>query len=604
MKLWTIIALLAGVCGARAQNVAAPVAPQTGEIALDGRVVAIDALTDCVTIAASGFENSVGNRQQFEREKPKILRLAPAAVLRDLRLNGAASLADLKVGDVVRAVGRNTDAALQTRALSWSSVEPPNPPDPDTPLALRVLMPPPEHFRGASVSWVEASFRSRREIYGNEDDSSVPILMLAARVNGAAALRLVELQTPNDSFVGAQGSPSWPLSDGTKAQTWVFESVDPRQQTVRARYEMWAPGAPAETGGEFFSELPVEIPIPEAPNGVLEPHTKYQTPRGATVELIRVEADDAKKHLKFSWKWTPPADAPDAQLTFNTSTLKSGGAPLYGSGSSTGGNDGNSGQVDEEIFVLPRGAPLTSELLLTEKAVSWRRTEFIHTFDVELPVAKIAAALPPPRVESDALLLQTSAENIAAALEISPIAGERISLWLKPANEAIETKAGLSQRVLLNQVNFNAPGQIESKEYFYGARGPLFWHADNAVASETETGWRVAPPPFAAQVTGAQMTVMAQLARVYENAHRFENIPLPRPGEIMELDDKWSDESVEVRKIGWVTPDTPDYEELKKYGGAHGRKRHVGHRLPTSARVDGRESRVEQRAFQCWRRAV
>ncbi len=549
---------------------------EDGEIALEGKIVGVDALKNEVQLDATAFQSREGKRQTFPKAKPKTLLLSPKTQLFDERTEAAATLRDLKIGATIRATGRDGGSGkpFALRLLRWSSTEVP---DPDTPRPLVPLLPPSKTWKGVNVRVVDAGFKPRAQLFPGANMAPQQITwMMAVRGVSSDAVRFVGLQTPEGFIEHANGQAGWPLSDGTSANAFEFAEVKPMWKSVRARFEVAAPGAPTDTRGEMSGEIPVEIPVPSETNGVLEPHTKWKTPRGATIELARVEAVDATKRLKIFWKWTPPKDAPDAHIFFNLGSLKTGDEPIYGAGMSVGGNDGQRGRVEEEIGILPRGKTLSGNLLVHGFAPSWRKSEFLHTIEFELPVAATIAALPPKLLENRPAPIEIQTTGGIARLEAPHAEGpyQVFPLWLSPTPNDKPAKNGIEERLLLREVRVQKPDGNQTKSNYWGHDGNTFWHDDLAFARSDETGWRLMLSPEEAAAT-MQITATAQRTQIFQGDHSAQNIPTPARGQTRDLGEDFGDDVVSVRKIAWVEPnhwkDTPFVRDNLRFKiGPHG----------------------------------
>lgn len=556
--LLCLLPLFVGVARAQEAPVIAP-----DEIALEGRILGVDGMKNEVQLDATAFVASSGRRQTFSKSKPKTLQLLPETKLFDERLEKAGTLGDLKIGLLVRATGRDGGSGkpLVVRLLNWIS---PEAPDPDTPPALVPLLPPGITWHGTSFRIIDASFKtiSQTHVLSNaSDDESEPLWMMTWRAKPEGAVRLIDIQTPEEPLDRPTSQPLKILSDGTRVFSPIFSRVNPRWKSVRARFEITAADAPPDASGVFQKQIDISIPVPPGRNGVLAPHTQWRTPKGGTVELASVEAKDDVGHIRMTFRWTPPTSAPDARIECSLNNFHIDGdtpTPLGGSYS----HQSYEGQKMEmhEFDSLPRTGPLRATLLIKESAASWRKGEFFRREEVDLPVSEIVAVSPPPRLETTTVPLQVETPRAIARLEgpyghnlQTEAASHHLILWLSPKQDGeAPVRNGVEQRVLLRSVHSQLGGATPDDRTAFGVDGNTFWHADHAPAVAGETGWQLY---IDGKGSGPlQLTATAQLASLFEGDHRFENIPIPARGETRELGEDWGDDVVNVRKIAWIEP--------------------------------------------------
>lgn len=545
------------------------------EILLEGRITVVDESHGEVQIEATAFELPSGHRRELEPPKTKTIHVSDQTQFFDERTRLSASLHDLKVGLTVRVAGHDNGSGqpLSARVLHWRSPGPAIPVSPSTSSETPSPLPESQTWHNIDLSVVDAGFKPDSHNIG---EILNPPWTLTVRSHSLERVNFVELQTPEVPVTYSQSSDT-KLPDGSVERTFRFPGaqIDPRWPSMRARFEMMDKAAPPNAKGSFVTRLPAEIPIPDKPNGVLEPHLSWTGPNEFKVELVRVEAKDEEKHLKLEWKLTPLTENADAKAYLDTISFQSGDKSLGDVQDDLfGRSNGTNRTVIEDFAMLPRGAPLKGQIYLRVYASSLRKREFIHTVNFDLPISKLATAHPLHYQMPFLSPVDKEAEDTEFRWEGTP--NGAATLWVSPQNEAEAEKN--HTRLLLRSLTVSAPGETDATYdfdgRFYESRGNTFWHSDGTSAGTLETGWRVARPNFGRNCT-LHLTATVASAQVSETEHHFSEIPLPRSGEtqiLTEDKDEWVDDTATVRKIAWVPYGTPEYQSLEKVTGGMGQR--------------------------------
>ena len=348
---------------------------------------------------------------------------------------------------------------------------------------------------------------------------------------------------------------------------WPAPYVDPRWERVRVRFEVTAPGAPAAAHGSFAQEFPVELPIPQlgetTPLGI-----SVTTERGTKVEIADIATKKPEMNgngdrlsnvegtVTLNMSGQKPADVPDAKIDFSLGNYRIDGEEWHPQ------NSGASRNADKMIARLQRPPArvksLQATLTVSESAPQWVLSAYSGVVEFELPVAALLQARPPARLSVLPKLFEAQTEDASARLS-APLWKDgqwQMRVWseMRPLAGAPEDNSNLATRLVISKITSkNAQGgEFNWNGIGADGSGNLFFAPDDAALARDQSAQTVALWAQRETDEPVQISATAQERRFYSSQHEFRGLPIPPRGQTLELNEKWSDESALIRRIGWT----------------------------------------------------
>ncbi|BCM91814.1 hypothetical protein IAD21_03690 [Abditibacteriota bacterium] len=485
---------------------------EAGEIALEGEVRAINGVTGEVTIMATAFATPTG-RKTFPTAKAKTLVTTGATKFVDRRVGTLYALSDLSIGLQLRAVGRDggTGKPMNARLLEWQSLEPQLPPDPDTPIALAGLLPPPQDSKGVKVRVIDSGFQPENRIF-NWSKEGRPVFFVTYRVfppRNAKIERpvyewgnLKELRGPNGAIIRSSGAGS-NVTVG-EGRTLSFPRVNPKWKSVTAIWETTSPDARPDSSGRFQGQFQLAGTLPTPAKPKSEPQTRLETPHGTVYVLQSIECDWEKKTSTYILSVEKPDDVPDVSVDTHIDSISDDKNRNLKSGHTY--QRGTDKQITLAVPVVPEAGAKEAHLSLsvTERSDSWKQKEAYSNLEIELPVASLLKANPPvapaevaaPTEGEQGALPAWNAENetFSARIEEVQRADSLLgTVWVAPK---IKTDDG-AVRTLVETVAMpvalrarTADGHDHPVILFGTEADDTFFHSDGGVPTSGEIAMR------------------------------------------------------------------------------------------------------------------
>jgi hypothetical protein len=469
-----------------------------GELGLEGTVQSIDKATGQISILATAF-STVGARKAITPPKNKILATQGSARLFDARTKRNVEISEVEVGSSVRVVGRDGGAGkpLVVRLLNWSSSEPVDPPDLDTPAPLVGLLPPSQIAAGVRMRVFDAGFAPEKTLF-SWSKKPQPTFFLSYRIfppTGVNAgrhwseyARFVSLTTPDGEIINSSRTDN--IRGKVNARALSFPTVNPRWKSVMASWEVTLPNAPANASGEFAGiyTLQGEAPTPEKP--VVEPNTLVKTPQGTIYTLQSISCDYENKKTTFKISVATSKDVSKVNLlTIPSSITDDRGTELRA----------NSSQTLTSLVLVSDSLPAAGaksidiRLNVNERSESWKKKEFFKLINFEVPVASVVKAKPLdvstigalPSYRAQGELLEGRLDEIA--LEGSEY---RATLWTRPRTDSAtgttneRRQAAVSDGKLLD--SYGREFHVNTS-----STNEVFFHNDGSIMAPDERAYTV-----------------------------------------------------------------------------------------------------------------
>ena len=378
--------------------------------------------------------------------------------------------------------------------------------------------------------------------------------------------------------------------DGTPLMSTAYDGkriysseVSPLWKSVRAEFEVRDLSSPDAVTGrevthrEFKVDTLPALPAEDDEETAIESKIKLVTARGSQLQLVNLTRKKRgdRSVLVAHWKFTPPADAPDAEADIENATAIFLGADgermnnfgLVGGISAYVFQGRGVGEIDVQWLNVPNDVQsINCSLDVIESARQWRADDAFSLVSFDVPVAalwKIAPLAPSaPAVSA----VKARDADVEASWEMhGPDYADQpqVRLWLR---DLAPDKSGEKWTLKGATVPEN-DGQ--TRDLFGATQGwNSLFHTDNSLASADETS--VAFSMYRPENLGAtaDFTLTVQRARTILSAHILPLVPLPKRNDVVEFgpqevfDGLWH-----LRRIAWID-DERLAGDLRFSGGA------------------------------------
>lgn len=532
-------------------------APKAGEIALEGRVTALDAPHHTLDFLVTAFTNPGGRRAFITAPKVRVARVSLATVF--FQSEGKkVSLGDFKVGEEVRVVGKNGDdsAVFEARAVGWSAEQ----------IALdnlhalpsiASLLPAPQKafatsLRLANVKWTrqDAEYNGLKEktpVFTSTWEFQSP--WPKSKDDGGFMMypqslaRLVGLHAPDGTALEAMIPDNRTGSGATPTQLFLRSAdVDPQWPFISVEWEIFDPIATTEAGGRRSSLVTwKKLDFPTKRGQKIAVNRTVATPSGTEINLVSIErvAGDSKtdpEQFLFFLKVEPGEEAPDAELQFSFDHLSSATATYRSkSPNGSGGFDGSLFYLRSGVAAPQNAGPLSLSLRADEKSISLQDRSHFKRLKFQIPVAPVWNAPPVPAIP-DSPIFPIETAHVKGQLESVRVDNNRnwrALLWLQApaatseAEVPIQSESAVDWRYFLRGGNLLKSNGNTSKLWVHASdENTRFVHLDGTRAapgarSHLLTIWADVPPPY-------DLTLSFERGRRLAHSQTLKEIAIPQ----------------------------------------------------------------------------
>ena len=456
MRFLIPLVLLTSVFPAQSQNAR----PRVGEVALEGRIAAFDAIKNVLLLQVSAFSNSSGKSAKLAAPKDKTVIFS----LETPVTNAAGRnflLGDLGVGEEIVAVGRDEGAQLRARLIVWSEkivVAP----DSDTPAAVAPFLPAPQTAFGATLRPFDAQWTRSKTVYGRLGNN-IPMFYSQWKLwsevpagktdygtplpRGALA-KLVRVSGPNGEPLPARlgGTNSSPNEDFAKLNVFG-EGIHPKWPFVTMEWEIRDPQAGDSAAGRSVSLLEWEnLDFPRKVGEKVAVNRALKTPVGASVELLNIERraplrGQESEYLHFDLRFTPGTRAPDAKVQMSLENLT--GESGSHRGTSWGGGSSNNSSFNVRTGIVPPddAGKLKLSVRVVEESASLQDRSKFKNLRFRVPVAPIWDARPLSPFPATKIGARTAALDVQVEEAGRGKQSWNGLLWIRASNAAPNAEA-------------------------------------------------------------------------------------------------------------------------------------------------------------------
>lgn len=344
-----------------------------------------------------------------------------------------------------------------------------------------------------------------------------------------------------------------------------WEGVDPRWDSVKVEMEFRDPAAPAEARGTFEETLEFkDVPVPAKDNSPIAVDRSLLTALGTQVILEKVsvrtveQGDRRQGEILFMLKYDPPKQARDLRVQFgiNPGDLKDDQGTDF-TPAAHGGGDYISRQQTLSVFALPspKAKTFSVKVRVLECAPSLKQWKWFRTFRFDLNLRQVKYKANKPSPKPLAIAAAGSVDVILESMS-RQASNYQARLWVRKRDKQRDINSEWRLR--------SAPMHIDAdwENHIGWEMRKLFWKTDGTPAHENESGVERAYPFSDTERKPTRLTLEAEVEEVRRSRHivDFKDVPVPKPGEIMEMEKRGlpaTGARLVLRKVGHFTQKHP-----------------------------------------------